>query len=214
MVELIPGTSLPMYAPASTLQPEGRGDVKITPERQPHSLLERIDDPANLTETERIFVQAALRAFDRKPLKTRHVDIATGGVTDATTGNLVVPLYLCPQGSELHITNVTVDAPGSATINPSAPFANAASFMFLAKAGANAATNSANATTLRPGMVAFAPTSAAGPIIPGQWTFNDSNARIAFGNEQVYFVLIGGSVAAILGVSLRVSFRFNLLSEE
>ncbi len=215
MVELIPGTSLPVYAPGSAYQQEGRGDVRITEDRQPRSLFEKIEQEDGLTAAERGFVAAAIRAYDRRPKKVRHVDATVGGQTNATTGNLVLPLYECPQGSELHVTNVTVDTPGSATITPSAPFANASSWMYLSAAGASTSPNNlAAVTALRAGMIAFAPTSAAGPIIPGQWTFNDSNARIAFGGEMVYFVLVGGSIAGILGQTLAVSFRFNLLSDE
>lgn len=215
-VELIPGTALPVYAPGAAEQPEGRGGIQLRPERQPPSLLERIDDPEGLTPAERMVVAAALRAFENKPKRVKHIDATVGGQTDATTGNLVIPLYQCPAGCELHITNVTVDPSGSATITPSAPYSNAASYMFLSISGSSTGTGSATATVnaLRNGLAAFAPTSAAGPIIPGQWTFNDSNARIAFGGETVYFVFVGGSIAAVLNLALRVSFRFNLLSDD
>ncbi len=206
--ELIPGTSLPLHAPSGATQTEGRGGVQLTDARQPPSMLEHIGPPDEVSPREQVLLEAAIRAFDRGRKVETTVDGTSQGLTDATTGNLTLILYECPQGSELHITNVTIDVPNSATITPAAPFSNASSYAFIAVAPPS--TSPPPALSLRGGLVAFAPTSAAGPFLPGQWTFNDSNARVARGGQAVYFVLVGGSVAAIKGITVAASYRFNI----
>lgn len=209
-VELIPGTALPMYAPESARQPEGRGGIQLTDERQPPSMLRDIPDPDGVTEAHKRLVEAAIRSFDRGPARHRTMYPVSADQTDGTTGNLVLQLFEVPAGMEGRITNLVVDAPQSATINPSAPYGNAASWSFIAVGPPTSTDSDAIVDTLRNGMVTFAPVSAAGPIIPGQWTFNDPSAPIAYGGEMFYFCLHGGSIAAILNLMIRTRARINL----
>jgi hypothetical protein len=213
-VELIPGTTLPFHTGPGGFQPEGRGEIIPNPEHRSPSLLEKIGSRDDLSATELAFAAAALRAYDHRSSKVRDVYASAGGVTDATTGNIVVPLFEVPAGMFGHVAQVTVDAVSSATITPAAPYANASSWAYIAIAPASSMPANPAATALRAGMAAFAPSSAAGPIIPGQWTFNDTNAPVAWGGEQVYFVLVGGSVAAVKSLNLQVTYRINLYSRE
>lgn len=214
--QFVPGTALPLKGPGGSDQSEGRGQVILRPERHPRSLLERISARDDIDPHEQAVVAAALRAFDRRPKHERSIFFQVGGTTDSTTGNLVSFLYEVPQGMEGHVTNVTVDAPDTAAITPSAPFANAASFQFLAVAPPATAIGNATAATtaLRAGLVAFAPTAAGGPIIPGQWTFTDSVAPIAYGGEAFWYVLVGGSQAGIAGKRLQLSIRVDLYEKQ
>ena len=205
--ELIPGTALPYGGQASG---EGRGSIERYTRSQP--LLERLADRDDIAPHELAIVAAALRAYEHAPKFEKTVFEQHSGQADATTGNLVLELHAVPQGMEGHIAQVTYDTPQVATINPSAPFANAASWSFLAVASRGYGQQNANADALRAAMVAFAPSSAAGPIVPGQWTFNDSNAPVAFGGESVYLVVHGGSQAALAGAAYIASIRLNLFS--
>jgi hypothetical protein len=210
-VELIPGTALPLHGgPQAAQQIEGRGDIQLTPQRQPPSLLEKISDPDFLSAAERVYMEAAIRAFDKRKILEKEEYFSVGDQTDATTGNCVVSLFEVPAGKRGDVVQVLVDAPGSAAITPAAPFANAASWAFICIAPASSGL--ADSAALRQGLAAFAPTSAGGPILPGQWTFNDSNAPVAWGGEQVYFVLVGGSVAAVVNLQIQVTVRINLYS--
>lgn len=212
MVDLIPGTALPIHTPAMAPQPEGRGGVQIIPERAPVSMIETIEDPDYLDAAERIHAAAALRAVDRAPKFERTVFAESSDQCDVTTGNLVLQLFEVPQGMEAHLALLLVDTPRSTTINPSAPYANAASFSFIGIDSPSTSDNDALAPAARPSMVAFAPTSAAGPILPGQWTFNDSNAPVAFGGSMFYYVIVGGSIAALSLLTVRAKYRVNLYS--
>jgi len=214
MVDLIPGTTLPYHGGPGGLQPEGRGEIVPNPDRQPRSLIEKLENRDDVSPVELAFAAAAIRAYDHKARKERDIYASTGGVTDATTGNIVLPLFEVPAGMFGHVAQVTVDAPGSATITPSAPYANASSWAYIAIASASSVPSNPATTGLRNGLAAFAPSSAAGPIIPGQWTFNDTNAPVAWGGEQVFFVLVGGSVAAVKGLNLQVTYRINLYTRE
>ena len=214
MVELIPGTTLPFHAPSAASQPEGRGEVKIIDERMPHSLFEKIERADGISPAEAAIAGAALRAFDRHPRKLKVIFDATNGQTDATTGNCVIPLFEVPAGAEGHLVSVTVDTPNSATITPTAPYTNAASWGFLAKGPVGSTSQNASALALRPGLVAFAPSSTSTlPVLPYQWTFEDTNAPVGFGGTLFYYVLVGGSIAATKNISLRTTFRVNLYQD-
>lgn len=214
--ELVPGTALPATGPDQTRQPENRGTMIPTPGSDSStpgvSLFERLTARDDISVSEAHLVGAALRAFDRAPKAEKIIYGSIGDQTDPTTGNLVVLLEQIPQGSHGRITQVTVDAPMSATITPAAPYANALSFAYVAVLPPTSGVSDATAATSRAGLVAFAPTSAAGPILPGQWTFNEDEAPVAWGGEAVYFVLVGGSVAATLNLFLQVTYRINLYS--
>ena len=210
MVELIPGTALPLHVGPGGQQGEGRQSIGITRERAPVAMTEgeNVDglDPRTLALVERMITRydaAAKRV-------TKTIFGSAGGVTDATTGNLVVPLFTTPQGMDGRLTYCTVDAPLSVTINPTAPFASGSAFIYLSISASSSGDSAANATTYRGGMVAFAPTSAGGPMIPGQWTFNIDQAPVVQGNESIHFICSGGSVAAIKAVTLRVKYRIEL----
>lgn len=216
MVDLIPGTALPIQSGRGGSSGEGRGGVQLTPERQPPGLLDPNQDRPSLDPAELALVRAALAAYDRRPRKLKTVYDTTAKATDGTTGNLVVPLFTCPAGCEGHVTQVTVDVPGSASITPSAPYSNAASWAFLAAipGGGTSGPLNSQADTFRNGMVTFAPVSAAGPFLPGQWTFNDTSAPILYGGDQLLFVIHGGSIAAILAQTVQVTYRVDLYGFE
>lgn len=212
-VELVPGTTLPIHVGPGGEQVEGRGNVELRPERLAPGLVDKLQNVDGLEPHERMMLELALRNFDRREPYRRTIYAQVAGETDATTGNLVVPLFTVPAGFEGHIANVTADVPDSATINGSAPLANAAIFTFLSIAAAGSFTNAnADLARLRRGVVAFGPTSAGGPSLPFTWTFNDSGAPVAFGGEVVYYVLRGGNIAAALSQSVQVSYRINLKS--
>lgn len=213
-VQLIPGTALPIVTPGMAPQPEGRGDVVIATERQPPSLIDpNAPDPTLLAEGYRQMVDAAIRAYDRAPKRDREYFQGTAGQTDGTTGNLLLELFECPQGKQGRIVLVTVDAPNSATITPSAPLASASIWTFLAVLGTSSGIANTGPAASRAGMVAFAPTSAAGPVIPGQWTFNEDEAPIIWGGQMLYFIMVGGSVAAATNLLVECSYRINLYSQ-
>lgn len=214
MVDLIPGTTLPIHTGPGGEQPEGRGTVTITHDRMPRSLFERIGDRDDVTPAELAYLDAAIRSFDKTPRHLKTIFSSSWAQTSATTGNLVLPLFTCPAGCEGHVTEVTVDAPYSTTITPAAPFSNASSWAFLAVSGASSSPGPGQVDSFRPGLVAFAPVTPAGPIIPGQWTFNDSSSPILRGGDSLYYCLHGGSVAAILGLALDCSYRVNLFGVE
>lgn len=213
--ELIPGTTLPIYAPETAAQNEGRGNLELNPNRQPPSLLEKIQDPDFLSAAERVYMEAAIRAFDKRKILEREYYFSVGQETDGTTGNCVVPLFECPAGKRADVANLTVDAPQSATITPAAPFTSGSAWAYIAIAPPSSGQGNANVAQLRPGLAAFAPNATAAttsPLLPFQWTFNDSNAPIAWGGEQVYYVLVGGSVAAVKALQIQVTVRINLYS--
>lgn len=213
MVELIPGTSLPIMAPLAAPQPEGRGGVQLTDARQPPSMIdpETSGDPDGLTLAQRTLVETAVRAFDRRPQLEQTFFVPAADQTDATTGNMVLQLFEAPAGTECHLSSLLIDTPSSATITPVAPFANASVWAMICVGPPSSSDNdTVSITSLREGMVAFAPTSSGGPILPGLWTFNDSNAPIARGGEQFYYVLSGASIAGILNVRIRCRARINL----
>jgi len=207
---LVINTSLPATTPGETAQPEGRGTVELTHAKIPPSLFERLENADGIDPAERALIYTALSAYDRQPAAQRVFFFTVGDQTDATTGNVVIPLFDCPGDSEAMVTQVTVDTPESATINPSAPLANAAVYAFLSIMPSGSYTN-AQASTMRQGMVAFAPSSAAGPTIPGQWTFGKENAPVFTTGESLFFTLIGGSQASITNQRIRCTVRVNVV---
>lgn len=209
-VELIPGTALPLHSGPGGYQPEGRGDVHLPVARIPPALVQGDPSPDEVTEAHRRLVDAAIRSFDRAPKLDRTVFQQAAGQTDSTTGNLVLEMYECPQGKEGRLTNVTVDTPSTAAITATAPFASASAWAFLAVLGASSGVDNTNPLGFRAGLVAFAPTSAAGPILPGQWTFNEDQSPIIWGGQQLYYCLVGGSVAAIKNVQIEATYRIDL----
>lgn len=218
MVELIPGTSIPITGPSVALQPEGRGDVTIIPERLPVSMIdESVENPVDSHEGQQALLGAALRYFNFASKRLRVEFPRVNVTTDASTGNAAVMLFEVPQGMQAHLASATIDIPGSSSITPGAPLTNAAAFAILAVAPPSTGINNPTAaqiTAFRRGSVGFSPSAAGGPIIPGQWTYNDSNAPVAFGGQAFWYVVNGGGVAAILGQSLTVSARVNLENRE
>ncbi len=208
---LQPTTSLPVTGPGEALQPEGRGTVELEKRFVPPATSEPVTPTAD-EQAEQQVASTIIRAFDNRPLRPRTFQSVSTDVTDGTTGNVVLQLFEVPGSMEGRLTQVLVDVPEITTITPSAPYANAASWAFLAIAPPSSTDNDALALTLRRGMVAFAPTSAAGPILPGQWTFTDDQAPVARGGEMFYFVLVGGSIAAIVAATVRARYRVNLYS--
>lgn len=207
MVELIEGTALPMYAPGTQRQTEGRSPVQQ--ENQQPSLFEKIASRDGISPAEQAVVAAALRAYDRAPKRRMTVYPKVSGTTDATTGSIVLELFEVPAGWQAHLTQVTVDCPGSSTITPAAPFASASSWMFLA---VSSRTQRATVpTTIRAGAVAFAPSSAGGAILPGQWTFNDTSSPVGRGGQFFYFALVGGSQAGLTSLQVTANARVNLV---
>lgn len=184
------------------------------------SILDKLGRGETLGQHELAYLTAVLleREVTRKQERPYyseefHEYIQASGTTDATTGNLMIDIFEVPKGWEAHVTDVVVDVPGSASITPSAPFANAASYAYLTlipkgMKGTATAANAASAQ-IRDGMIAFAPSSAGGPILPGQWTFNEANAMTVSDQFIVYLALVGGSVAAILSQSVQVTARID-----
>jgi hypothetical protein len=211
--ELIPGTALPVQAPGSSPQVEGRGTVGMG---APKSLLQKISEHDQITPSELAYADHALRAFANQPKKQRFYWVTAQASTDATTGNVVIPVFQVPAGFQAGIANVVADAPDQTAITPSAPFANAASWSFVAKQRETSITNPAQAvgSGLRRGLVAFAPVTAAGPILPGQWTFGSHNSPLAFGGETIYYVLVGGSQASLTNIVIQVQMRLNLVAAD
>lgn len=214
--ELIPGTALPLHVGPGGRQPEGRGVTEINPDRQPPGMIDPNAPGPSLSHAELAFVRAAIGAYDRRPRKLKTIYDSSAAQTDGTTGNLVLPLYTSPQGCEAHVTNVYVDAPLSATVNPSAPAANAAIWAFLAivQGSGTTGTTNANADTLRRAAVASVPNSAAGPTIPCSFTFTDAPAPTMFGGDSLYFVLHGGSQAAVTSLMVQATYKIELFGFE
>lgn len=209
MATLIPGTTIP-YDEDYSASGEGRGTLTQTPGRGPKSLFEKIGERDQLAPHELAIAAAALRIYDQSSKKERVVYAQVAGRTDASTGNIVLPMFTVPASWECAITSVFVDAPLSTSITPSAPVASASCWAFVAAIPPTTGLTAAAVDGLRGSAVTFAPTSAGGPIIPGQWTFNDSNAPIAYGGTQVTYLLHGGNLAALQAITVQVSFRLNL----
>lgn len=216
--ELVPATSLPLHVGAGGYQEEGRGSVELNPDRAPAPLFDRLRQVDDITQAEYAHLAAAVTAYAgrRKPLDEIFASVSAN--TDAVTGNLVLELFRVPAGTVGLVTNVTVDLPaGGATgaITPTAPFANAASWSFLALGNIQSSgMQTSNPTALRPALVAFAPVTAAGPILPGQWTFSDKNGPVGQANETLYYCLVGGSQAALVATPLQATFRVQLYGLE
>lgn len=213
-VELIPGTSIPIQSSFGSPQHEGRGSITPAPGREPVSIFERLSARDDISPAELAFLLAAVKQFDRRPRKLRTIYQVAQGQTDATTGNLALPLFQCPAGCEAHVTRVNIDAPGS-TLTPSAPFANALSFAYLSSSTESTAIAAGQVDALlRPGLVAFAPTSAAGPFLPGEWTYNDTNAIVLQGGDYLWLAIHGGSQAGITNLQILCTYRINLFGYE
>jgi hypothetical protein len=63
-------------------------------------------------------------------------------------------------------------------------------------------------------MIAFAPTAAAGPILPFQWEFGEHDAPIAFGGDTIFYVLVGGTQASLLNIRIQAGIRVNLVASD
>jgi hypothetical protein len=219
MVDLLPGTALPLSAGGGGHQTEGRGGIELTPQRAPVSLLERLGARDDISSAELAFVGAAIRGFDHRPRRLKTIFDGATGQTDASTGNLVVPLYQCPAGCEAHVALVVADPTNTAGTTPNAGFANTASWAFLAAAQESTGLANANVLSLRPGLFAFAPSPAviaanAAVVLPFEWTFNDSNAPVLQSGDTLWYGLVGGSQATILNITVRLTYRINLYGFE
>lgn len=196
-------------------------DERYEPALNRWALVEKLSRGEPLPQHELAYLTALLIERDtsarrESPLYTevRHPPIAPVTlILDGATGNGMALLYSPPKGWEGVPTSVTVDAPGSATITPSAPYANAASWMYLAKMAKGQQNDIANANAanarIRDGACAFAPDSAAGPIIPGQWTYNQHNLPPVMEGEVLVFAIVGGSIAALQGLQLQITVRID-----
>jgi hypothetical protein len=216
-VELIPGTAIPISAPSQAPQPENRGTVLLTPERMPHRLAEGDGKPDEVTVAQLALLDAALRAYDRSPKFDRAYMAQASALADVTTGNLVLPLFDVPQGAEAHLVFVTVDTPLKATVTPTAPAANAATWSYLAVLPTSSGQANAQASLaggFRNGLVDFAPNPASttGAALPFRWVYDDSTAPIAWGGESFWYVQIGGSQASVANATVKVNYRVNLWS--
>jgi hypothetical protein len=219
-VDLIPGTALPLHTGPGGYQTEGRGDVTITPQRHPPALVEGNPVPDEISENQRRLVDAAIRAFDRSPNFERVIADQTVAQSDATTGNLAMELWVCPQGWEADVGFVLADCPNLATVTPTAPFANAASWSYLAILPASTgrgvtAAADITAGTLRNGLIDFAPKppAAGGPMLPFMFGpyGNDSGPRLQ-GGDSLWYVQVGGSQANLVAKTIRAAYRINCWS--
>lgn len=211
MTELIPGTALPIGD--TNIQYEGSRTVAITPERAPVRMVESGADPLGIGDANIAFIQAALRALDAEPRYVRTIWSESVDQTDATTGNVVVPMFECPQGYEATLSYAIFHSPIGA-VTPVAPLANAAIFAFLAKGSpVNTASNvTAFVNQLKSGMIAMSPQTpaAAGASFPAEWTFGDKAGPVLFGGQQLFAVLVGGSQATALNLHVHAAARLTL----
>lgn len=218
MVDLIPGTSIPIQGSFGSPQPEGRGEItELAPGRQPVSMFDRIANRDDISPAELAYLAAAIRHFDHRPRKLKTIYDSASRVTDGTTGNVVIPLFIAPAGVECHITQILVDMPSSGTtVTPSAPFLNASSFAYLAIGPDSSGDSAANADNYRQALAAFWPNPAlaTNPMIPAQSTFNDKNAPVMFGGEMASYVIHGGSQAGIVGKTVQVTYRIEIYGFE
>jgi hypothetical protein len=211
---LIPGTGLPLGD--QSRQPEGRGQILAAPGRDPVSMFERIKNQDEIAPGELGYLMAAVRAFDNRARRLKVVYDSTAKQTDATTGNVLIPLFIAPAGTECHVTQILADAPSSSTIQPSAPAANASSFAYVAIGPDSSGDANANADRYRQGLATFwpNPASSSGPILPVQATFNEANAPVMFGGEMLSYVLHGGSIAAFQSLTVQVTYRVEIWGYE
>lgn len=143
----------------------------------------------------------------REPKIKRNKEIVVTANTDAS-GNLILRLYTCPAGGEVEVTRCDVSLLNTATYNPSAPYAAAGSYMFLSRdsPGDYTVYSAAEIAALWGAQTAFAPTSSAGPILPGSWTFSDKQAPLYRDGQAVFLVIAGAG--AIATQTVRVNLRF------
>lgn len=218
VVELIPGTSLPIRAPGEQPQVEGRGGVQLRDARRPPSMIAEGPVADGLDTIERHLIVAALRRYQSEQLFERVIMDQVTANADGTTGNCAVECYEVPQGYQGRVTLVTADTYLKATVTPTAPAANAATWCYIAvlpassgRGGSPPATD-LTAGVLRNGLVDFRPNPAnsAGAALPASFGYGDDGAPVVWGGETLWFVLVGGSQASVQGAAIKVAFRINL----
>lgn len=138
--------------------------------------------------------------LDRLPKKEFPEYFPVPFSTDAS-GDALVKLYDAPAGSRASLHNLIVFPQSDATINPAAPYANAAAFMFLAVGAGESASD------LYPGMVAFAPTSSGGPILPGNFFWGTHDAPVVWPGQSLYLAIVGTGTIASLAMQARLKLR-------
>lgn len=159
-------------------------------------------------------LKAILRQIRHFREPHRYIDVynpSIGGQTDSS-GNAVVKLYDVAIGFQFAVHDVLVYLTSAATYNPSNPYAAAGTYAFLAASGSIATgqggvSNAALTTLLYPGMIAFAPTSSAGPFLPGQWTFGTHDAPRLRGGSALFLCIVGAAAIASQPLSIDLGGR-------
>lgn len=216
----MPGIQIPDFVPPGLTRgapaPSSEPNADVLAPTQPPSPAP-YDGPDFISRLESAGVSKddAIRALvrrinqDRAPKREFEVyNPNIGGLSDAS-GNLVVRLYDVAQGFRLALNNVLVYPSSPTTINPSAPYGAAGAFAFLAIGSAGGGTFAAQIATLYPGMIAFAPTSAAGPFLPGQWTYGNHDAPKITGGQSLFLCINGAAAIANLGFQIDLGGRLR-----
>lgn len=132
------------------------------------------------------------------------------GQLDAT-GSAVIKLWDCPQGWYSRLHNILValgpTGTGAGAVNPSAPIGASGVYMYLATG------DQGDVNLNWGGVLAFAPTSAAGPIIPGNWTWGTKDGPILWGGQSLFLVVVGNSNASLTTRSLQVNVGLTQIEQ-
>lgn len=132
-----------------------------------------------------------------------------GAQTDAN-GNLVQKLYDVAVGFKFRVHNVTVALTSLGTYDPSTPYGGAGIFMFMAIGSSGGGNDfESQITNLWPGMIAFAPVTTNGPVLPGQWTFGTHDAPLLHGGESLWLCLDGSAAIANQGLNIDIGGRLR-----
>lgn len=197
---VLPGSPEPPDAPEFT--------TDVGPVLEPGATVPNLEEifkklsPKHAAHLTRLLVERK-----REPRIEKHKELDLSANTDGS-GNLILMLYTCPAGGEVRLTRCDVALQSTTTYNPSAPYAAAGSYMFLARNSPAQYTTytAAEILALWQGQVAFAPTSSAGPILPGSWQYAEKSGPL-FRDGQAIFLVINGA-AAIASQALTINLRF------
>lgn len=187
----------------------GQGPAQVSQGEKGPPLSQPVLDDwfGQLSEHERELVGRVIQRGQRNLDKDRRSRELVLSANTNGSGNCVAALYEVRGGLVGALTRATVALNDTTTYNPSNFFGAAGAYMFLARATAGAA--GAGAAALWRGMVCFGPetSTAASPFLPGQWTFEDSQAPVFKNGETIYLVVVG--TAAIANQTLNVTLKLE-----
>lgn len=119
----------------------------------------------------------------REQKHERLISPTVQGQTDASTGNLVLPLYQVPDGFTFKAERVVVE---DATSTPAAPYSSGTAWIALYRANGPS-------VPFRPGsLLDFGPTTAGGGILPCVFTDGGNSAPLVYGGEWLLVNLVAG----------------------